>query len=59
MQSDVEGEAETLAGLLLEIKGDFPTLDERISYKNFTFQVVEMDERRIVKIKVIVGKADK
>ena len=56
---DVEGEAETLAGLLLEIKGDFPTLDERISYKNFTFQVVEMDERRIVKIKVIVGKADK
>ena len=56
---DVEGEAETLAGLLLEIKGDFPTLDERINYKNFTFQVVEMDERRIVKIKVIVGKADK
>ena len=56
---DVEGEAETLAGLLLEIKGEFPTLDERISYKNFVFQVVELDERRIVKIKVIVGKADK
>ena len=59
MFEDVEGEAETLADLLLEIKGDFPTLDERINYKNFTFQVVEMDERRIVKIKVIVGKADK
>lgn len=53
---DVEGEAETLAGLLLEIKGDFPSLEEKITYKNFVFQVVEMDERRIVKIKVIVGK---
>lgn len=56
MFEDVEGDAETLAGLLLEIKGDFPSLDEKITYKNFVFQVVELDERRIVKIKVIVGR---
>lgn len=53
---EVEGEADTLAGLLLEIKGEFPKLHERISYRHITFEVMEMDERRIVKIKVVVGK---
>lgn len=52
----VEGEADTLAGLLLEIKGEFPKLHEKIVYRHITFEVMEMDERRIVKIKVIVGK---
>lgn len=51
----VEGEAETLAGLLLELKGDFPKLHEKLQYQNFSFEVMEMDERRIVKIKVVVG----
>lgn len=54
----VEGEADTLAGLLLEIKGEFPALHEQIKYKHYTFEVLEMDERRIVKIKVIVGKKE-
>lgn len=53
---DVAGDADTLAGLLLEIKGEFPQEHERISHGRFTFEVMEMDERRIVKIKVIVGK---
>ena len=51
---DVEGDADSLAGLLLEIKGDFPELHERIEYKNFTFEVTELDEHRISKIKVII-----
>ena len=50
----VEGEAETLAGLLLEIKGEFPYQGERIEYKRFTFDVLEVDQRRIVKVKVIL-----
>ena len=50
----VEGEAETLAGLLLEIKGEFPAQGERIEYKRFSFDVLEVDRRRIVKVKVIV-----
>lgn len=52
---EVEGEAETLAGLLLELKGDFPKMHEKLQYENLTFEVMEMDERRIVKIKVVVG----
>ena len=49
------GEADTLAGLLLELKGDFPKLHERIRYEQFSFEVMELDERRIVKIKVVVS----
>jgi gliding motility-associated protein GldE len=53
---EVEGDADTLAGLILEIKGDFPELHERLTYKQFTFEVMEMDQRRIVSVKVIRGK---
>lgn len=52
--SEVEGDADTLAGLLLELKGDFPTLRERIDYKDYTFEIMEVEERRISKVKVIV-----
>ena len=50
----VQGDADTLAGLLLEIKGDFPDLHEKITYDRLVFEIMEMDDRRIVKIKVIV-----
>lgn len=51
---DVQGDADTLAGLLLEIKGDFPELHEKLKFQHFTFEVLEMDERRIAKVKVII-----
>ena len=51
---EVEGDADSLAGLLLEIKGDFPSLHEKIDFKNFTFEVQEMEERRISKVKVVI-----
>ena len=53
---DVAGEADTIAGLLLEIKGDFPTLHEVISYDRFDFEVLKIEERRISKIKVRIKK---
>ena len=52
--ADVEGDADTLAGLLLEIKGDFPSMHEKIDYKNYTFEVMAIEERRISKVKVTV-----
>ncbi len=54
--SEVEGEADTLAGLLLEIKGDFLSVHEVIDYKNYTFEILSVDERRITKIEVTVHK---
>lgn len=50
----VEGDADTLAGLLLGIKGEFPERHEVIRYKDYKFEVLEMDNRRILKIKVTV-----
>ncbi|MGN0215717.1 MAG: gliding motility-associated protein GldE [Prevotella sp.] len=51
---DVEGDADTLAGLLLEIKGDFPSIHEKIDYKRYTFEVTKIEERRISRVKVTV-----
>ena len=52
--AEVEGDADTLAGLLLELKGDFPSLHEQIEYANYTFEVMAVEERRISRIKVVV-----
>ncbi len=48
------GDAETLAGLLLEIKGDFPTLKECLLREPCRFQVIQIDRHRITKVKVTV-----
>lgn len=51
----VAGDADTLAGLLLELKGEFPILHEVINFDRYRFEILEMDARRIVKVKVTVG----
>lgn len=54
--AEVEGDADTLAGLLLEIKGDFFSIHEKIDYKNYSFEILGIEERRISKIKVTVNE---
>ncbi len=49
---DVKGEAETLAGLILELKGDLPRKNEVISCKGFLFTIKSVDQRRIGQIHV-------
>lgn len=49
---DVKGDAETLAGLLLEITGEIPQKNEKLTYKDFTFLVIAADNRRVKKVKV-------
>lgn len=55
---EIQGDADTLAGLMLELKGDFPEMHERLSYGQFRFEIVELDGHRISKIKVILGKTE-
>lgn len=50
------GDAETLAGLLLEIKGDFPSLKETLRRACCRFQVTQIEKHRITRVKVIVDK---
>ena len=47
----LSGEADTLAGLLLELKGEFPLLHEKIECNGVEFEVMQKDKHRIVKIK--------
>jgi putative hemolysin len=47
-----KGEAETLAGFLLEISGNFPKKSQKITFHNLIFTIENVDKRRIKQIKV-------
>lgn len=49
----VRGEAETLAGLLLEMRGAIPLKHEVLEFNNYVFVVLAADARRIKKVKFV------
>lgn len=55
---EARGEAETLAGFLLEISGNFPKKGQQIIFKGNIFTVESVDRRRIKQIKVILKRPD-
>ncbi|MEN6589683.1 MAG: gliding motility-associated protein GldE [Proteiniphilum sp.] len=55
----MQDEIDTLAGLLLELKGDFPKRKESFTYKKHTFQAEEMSKKRITKVRYIPPKNKK
>ncbi len=57
--AQVVGEADTLAGFLLELKGDFPKKDEELVCKDLILKVMEKKERRLSGIRVTVRRHDK
>ena len=50
----VRGEADTLAGVILEIKGELPQKGDRVDYLHLSFFVESVDNRRIKQIKVTI-----
>ena len=56
--NDAVGEAETIAGLLLNIKGDFLKQKETIDYKNCHFEVVKVVKYRIAKVRVSIERTE-
>jgi len=46
-----KGEAETLAGFLLEIAGNFPKKGQTLTFENYNFTIEMLDKRRITQIK--------
>lgn len=50
----VTEDVETLAGLILELKGDIPAKNERIDYGRYVFEIVAADNRRIKKVKLYI-----
>jgi len=51
---EVKGESESLGGLLLEINSDLPKLGEKIIFNRFEFIIEAVDNKRILKVKVII-----
>lgn len=56
--SKISEEVETLAGLVLEIKGEIPTKNERIVYDKYIFEIMAVDNRRIKKIKLHINNTE-
>lgn len=48
----VTEEVETLAGMILEIKGDMPSKNEKIQFNRYIFEIIAVDNRRIKKVKL-------
>jgi len=51
----VRGESDSLAGLVLEISGKFPAINETISFQHFEFTVLEIERMRLTKIKLTIN----
>jgi gliding motility-associated protein GldE len=51
---DVKGESDSLAGLVLELAGDFPAINRVIQCGDFDFTVVEVEKNRLNKIKATI-----
>jgi CBS domain containing-hemolysin-like protein len=51
---EVRGESDSLAGLILEIAGAFPKIDEPLVFKSFTFYALEINKNRIDKVKIVI-----
>jgi gliding motility-associated protein GldE len=55
MFEHVRGESDSIAGLVLEISGKFPAVNETVSYENFDFTVLELDKMRIKRVKMTIN----
>jgi len=51
---DKKGEAETIAGFVLEISGNFPKLDSKINFENYVFTIESLDKKRIKQVKITI-----
>jgi len=51
---DVKGESESIGGLLLELNEKLPRAGEQITFENFVFTVVSVDQRRIKRVRVLI-----
>lgn len=52
---DEKGEAETVAGFVLEISGSFPKLQSKIFFRDYVFTIEAMDKKRIKRVKVTIN----
>tara|TARA_R110002049_G_scaffold37208_3_gene117570 strand:- start:11567 stop:12838 length:1272 start_codon:yes stop_codon:yes gene_type:complete len=49
-----KGEAETIAGFVLEISGSFPKRNSKINFENYVFTIESLDKKRIKRVKFTI-----
>ncbi len=54
----VKGASDSLAGLILELKGSIPKKSEKIQYDNFAFHIREVSKRRIKEVKIEIERSE-
>lgn len=55
----IKGESESMAGLVLELSGEFPTINTTVTSGDFEFTVLEAYKNRIMEIKVTINHKPK
>jgi CBS domain containing-hemolysin-like protein len=55
----IRGDSDSLAGLVLEIAGAFPQINEELKWNNFAFITLEINKNRIEKVKMILPGNEK
>lgn len=53
---EMRKEAETIAGLIIEVSGKIPQKNEKINFQNLCFIVEASDKRRIKRVKLIINR---
>jgi putative hemolysin len=56
---DIADDVETLAGLILQLEGEIPAEKEVIKYKNYVFEILSADNRRIETVKLHINPEEK
>ena len=52
----IKGESDTLAGLILEMKGNIPENGEILKYEQYSFTVESVDKNRVKRVKVTINE---
>ena len=52
---DARGDADSLAGLMLELNSEIPIEGDELKYKHFTFIILEADKTRVIRVKVTIN----
>ena len=52
---DAKGDADTVAGLILEITGSLPKSGDSINYRNYTFKIITVNNIRIVRVQLTIN----
>jgi putative hemolysin len=53
---EIKGDSDSLAGIILELLGEIPEKETEVSYKEFKFHIISVDNRRIKQVKITLNE---